>query len=135
MSTDLDVAKLKMESFSPKSKKTSMSSSLFPNAIDVILVSPDVGFVMLAENWGFEVEYIRRFSAEPTSIRHDDGDQRNQEATSSGGRVTTRVISRERVSRMLSFEGKRVAMNAPSGLGRDWEDARSHAAISIYSMR
>jgi hypothetical protein len=42
---------------------------------------------------------------------------------SSGGREITRANSRERVARMLSFDGRIVAMYAPLGLGRDWLDA------------
>ena len=65
------------------------------------------------------------FSADATSSRFEDFDHRNHdiEEASSGGRFITCVISRDRVSRMLSFEGKRVAINAPFGLGRDWLDA------------
>lgn len=64
-------------------------------------------------------------SDEPTSIRFEDSDHKNHEieATSSEGRDITRVISRDRVVRMLSLEGRTVAMFAPSGLGRDWADA------------
>ncbi len=76
---------------------------------------------MLAEKEGFVVEKTRILSEEPTRIRVDDSDQKNQEieAASSGGRDITRVISRDRVARMLSLEGRTVAMYAPSGLGRD----------------
>jgi hypothetical protein len=64
-------------------------------------------------------------SCDPTSTRFDDADHRNQEieATSSEGRDITRMISRERVSRMLRVEGKIIAMYAPSGLGSDCLDA------------
>ena len=65
-------------------------------------------------------------------IRVDDSDQRNQvmEAASSEGRDTMCAISRERVVRILSFEERMVAMNAPSGLGRHCVDAEM-AEISI----
>jgi hypothetical protein len=64
-------------------------------------------------------------SCDPTSTRFDDADHKNQEieATSSEGRDITRMISRERVSRMLRVEGKIIAMYAPSGLGSDCLDA------------
>ena len=60
-------------------------------------------------------------SADATSIRFEDSDQRNHEtdAVSSVGREMTRIISRERVVRILSLEGRIVAMYAPFGLGRD----------------
>ena len=100
---------------------------------------PDVGFVIVAEKLGFVVEYTRILSDEPTSTRLEDSDHKNQEieAASSDGRDITRVISRDRVARMLSLEGRTVAMNAPSGLGRDWVDAGYQewlGAIS-YSQR
>jgi hypothetical protein len=76
---------------------------------------------MLAEKLGFCVENTRILSKEPTSIRFEDSDHKNQEVedASSGGRDITRVISRDRVARMLSLEGRMVAINAPSGLGSD----------------
>lgn len=76
---------------------------------------------MLAEKLGFCVENTRILSEEPTSIRFEDSDHKNQEIedASSGGRDITRVISRDRVARILSLEGKTVAINAPSGLGSD----------------
>jgi hypothetical protein len=121
ISTDLWVERLMIDNFSPKSENTRISSSFDPNATKVTLVVPEVGFVMLAEKEGFVVEKTRILSEEPTRIRVDDSDQKNQEieAASSGGRDITRVISRDRVARMLSLEGRTVAMYAPSGLGRD----------------
>ena len=73
-------------------------------------------------------------SAEARSSRFDDGDQRNQaiEEDNSGGRETTRLISRERVSRMLSLDGRIVATYAPSGLGRDCEDAKFSSRVSNH---
>lgn len=60
-------------------------------------------------------------SAEARSIRVEDADHRNHEIddASSGGRDITRVTSKERVARILSLEGRIVAMCVPSGLGRD----------------
>jgi len=80
---------------------------------------------MLAAKLGFVVEKTRISCDEPRSMRVDDSDHTNQdiEDASSGGSVITRVISRDRVARMLSFEGRIVAMYAPSGLGRDCVDA------------
>jgi hypothetical protein len=76
---------------------------------------------MLTEKLGFCVENTRILSKAPTSIRFEDSDHKNQEIedASSGGRDITRVISRDRVARMLSLEGRMVAINAPSGLGSD----------------
>lgn len=61
------------------------------------------------------------FSADAKSIFSEFVDHENHsiEVASSGGRDITRVISRERVARMLSLEGRTVAMYAPSGLGED----------------
>lgn len=86
---------------------------------------PDVGFVITAENWVLLIESTRISCVEATRIRSDEGDHRNQfiEAESSEGREMTREMSRERVSLMLSLEGKMVAMFAPFGLGREWVDA------------
>jgi hypothetical protein len=54
-------------------------------------------------------------------MRFEDSDQRNQctDAATSGGRDITRIISNDRVSRMLSLDGRIVAMYVPFGLGRD----------------
>jgi hypothetical protein len=80
---------------------------------------------MLAAKLGFVVVTIRISCDEPRSMRFDDSDHRNQEIedASSGGRDMTRVISRDRVARMLSLDRRMVAMYAPSGLGRDWVEA------------
>lgn len=71
-------------------------------------------------------------SVDASKIRVDEADHRNQEMEhkSSGGRVTTRKVSRERVSRMLSLEESIVAMYAPSGLGIDWVDAGNQKHVS-----
>jgi len=128
------VERLKIDNFNPKSENTRTSSSFVPNATNVTLVVPEVGFVMFAENWGLLVEKTRILSEDPTSIRLDDSDHKNHEteAASSGGRDITREISRDRVARMLSLEGRTVAMYAPSGLGRDWEDAKYQKSVSNY---
>jgi hypothetical protein len=134
------VERLIIDNFSPKSENTSISSSFDPNATNVTLVVPEVGLVMLAENWGFMVEKTRILSEDPTSIRLEDSDHKNQEteAASSGGRDITRIISRDRVARMLSLEGRTVAMYTPSGLGKDWVDARyqefSVIIISVHRV-
>jgi hypothetical protein len=59
-------------------------------------------------------------------MRCEFADHRNHniDVANSGGSKMTRVVSRDRVVLILSFEGRIVAMYAPSGLGRDWEDAR-----------
>lgn len=58
MSTDFDVERLYIETFSPWSEKTSTSSSLAPNATNVTFVLPDVGCgcAMLARNLLFLAE-------------------------------------------------------------------------------
>src|SRR5882724_5339951 len=91
---------------------------------------------MLADKLGFDVEKTRILSAEPTTIRFDDSDHKNQEMedASSGGRDITRVISRDRVVRMLSLEGRTVAMYAPSGLGSDWEDATYQKVLGVIAI-
>jgi hypothetical protein len=70
------------------------------------------------------------------SIRFEDSDHKNQEieAANSGGRGITRVISRDRVARMLSLQGRIVAMCAPSGLGRDWAEA-GHREESVLILK
>jgi len=55
------------------------------------------------------------------------------EAASSDGSDITRMVSRERVSLIESFEGKIVAMYAPLGLGRDCEAARRRSVYENYS--
>jgi hypothetical protein len=71
-------------------------------------------------------------SVEASRMRLDDSDHRNQctDAATSGGREITRVTSKDRVSRMLSLEGRIVAINAPLGLGRDWVEARFSILVS-----
>jgi hypothetical protein len=137
ISTDLCIERLKIDSFKPKSENTRISSSFAPNDTKVTLVVPEVGCAMLAEKLGFVVEKTRILSEDPTSIRFDDSDHKNQEieAASSDGRDITRVISRERVVRMLSLEGRIVAMYAPSGLGRDWLDAGSQYWLAVIMNR
>jgi len=125
MSIDLDVERLKTESFSPNSENTHTSSSVAPNDTNTAFVVPEVGFVIVAENWLVVGEKTRISYADARSILLEEADHKNQftDAASSGGSDTTRVVSRERVSRILSLEGKMVAMNAPFGLGRDCPDA------------
>lgn len=119
MSVDRDVVRLNIDNFRPKSAYTQTSSSLPPKVTNATFVT-ETGFEIVAENLESTIEYILTISDEPTSIRVEEGDQRNQEieSASSDGREITRNISRERVDRMLSFEGRIVATHAPSGLGR-----------------
>jgi hypothetical protein len=72
------------------------------------------------------------FSVEATSSRFEDVDHTNHEIEedSSGGSDITRIISRDRVSRTLSLEGRIDAMSAPSGLGRDCADAEFEGSVS-----
>ena len=60
-------------------------------------------------------------SVDATRIRFDDFDHENHDtaAASSGGREIRRIISRERVARIVSFEERIAAIYAPLGLGRD----------------
>jgi hypothetical protein len=53
--------------------------------------------------------------------RFENDDHRNQfiDDTSSEGREITRAISRERVDRNVSFDGRIVATYAPLGLGSE----------------
>lgn len=64
-------------------------------------------------------------SAEATRTRVDDGDHKNHvtDAASSGGSAMTRVVWRELVERIVSPDGRTVAMCAPLGLGKDWVEA------------
>lgn len=80
---------------------------------------------MVAEKRVLVIEKTRISYADAIRSLVDDADHRNQftDAASSAGRDITRVVSRERVSRMLSLEGKTVAICAPSGLGMDCADA------------
>ena len=89
------------------------------------MVVPDVGLVIVAESWVLTVEQIRISFADAARILSEDSDQRNQftNAANSGGSDITRTVSRERVVRILSFDGKRVAINSPLGLGRECKDA------------
>lgn len=68
-----------------------------------------------------------------TKTRVDDWDHMNHEMEEaiSGGSVTTRAISSERVVRMVSLEGRIVAMNAPSGLGRHCVDAGEKKRLAL----
>lgn len=93
-----------------------------------------MGFVIFAENCELVAEYTRMFSEDAKRSRFEDFDHRNQdiEETSSEGRGITRVTSRDRVSRMLIFAGKRVAINAPFGLGADWLEARICWSVRIH---
>jgi hypothetical protein len=107
------------DSFKPKSEKIHISSSLAPKVMYVTLVVPEVGCVIFAKNWGLLIEKTRILSVDATRTLLEEADHKNQdiELASSGGRFITRRISRERVSRMLSFEESTVAMYAPFGLG------------------
>ena len=109
------------DSFSPNSENTYISSSVEPNATNATFVVPDVGCVMLAENCESVGEKTRMLSVEASKMRFEDSDHTNQcmDATTSGGSDITRVTSNDRVSRMLSLDGRTVAMNAPFGLGSD----------------
>jgi len=112
MSTDFEVTRLNTESFRPNSENAQTSLSVAPNDTKTGFVVPEVGFVMVAENWESVIEKTLISAADAISIRLDDADHRNQfiEAASSGGREITRVISSDHVSLMLSLEGKMVAM-------------------------
>ena len=101
-----------MDSFKPNSENAQTSLSVAPNDTCTGFVVPEVGFVTVAEHWAFLGEYARISAAEAMSIFCDDADHRNHltEAANSGGRDITRMISRDRVSLMLSLEGKMVAM-------------------------
>jgi hypothetical protein len=118
MSIDLDVERLKMANFRPNSEKMQTSSSLAPKDIDVTLVVSEVGFVMTAENWLF-VEYTRIVSPDERSTLLDDSDHNSDCVENDAGKGMTRVVSRDRVARRVSFEGRIVAMYAPSGLGME----------------
>jgi glutamine cyclotransferase len=69
---------------------------------------------------------MRSESLLPSSMFSDDGDQMNQiiDAEKVSGSAVARLISRERVVRIMSLEGRMVAMDAPSGLGRECSDAK-----------
>jgi CRISPR/Cas system-associated protein endoribonuclease Cas2 len=83
-------------------------------------VVPDVGFAIVAENCMSTAEYTRMLSVVARIIRVELSDHRHQvvEDKNSGGSVTARTISSERVARMISLVGKTVAMYAPFGLGK-----------------
>lgn len=70
---------------------------------------------------------MRIVSMEARRIRLESNDHRNHfiEVEKSVGIVIVRRISSDCVSRMLSFEGRTVAMYAPLGLGKAWDDARA----------
>jgi hypothetical protein len=72
-------------------------------------------------------EKTRISCAAASSSLLEEFDHKNQfiDAASSEGSDITRVVSSDRVSRMLSLEGKIVAIYAPSGLGRDCTEARA----------
>lgn len=65
--------------------------------------------------------------SEESKIRWDEEDQRKLdiEAEKAAGSGMTRVVWRERVVRMVSLEGRTVAMCVPSGLGTEWTEAAS----------
>lgn len=112
---------MKIDSFNPNSENTQTSSSVAPKHTKAIFVVPEVGCVILAANWGSAAEKTRMLSVEAIKTRFDDSDHRNQctDAATSGGSDMTREISKVRVFRILSLDGRIVAMEAPFGLGRD----------------
>lgn len=48
----------------------------------------------------------------------------------SAGSAITRRISRERVARRISFEGRTVAICVPSGLGKECAEAIDEVCLS-----
>jgi hypothetical protein len=125
ISAALDVARLKIVSFKPNSVKTHTSSSEPPKQIKVVFVVPEVGLVIVAEKRWSTGEKMRIVSADATNTRFEDDDHKNDivEVVSSGASVMARATSRERVSLMINFDGRIVAICVPFGLGRDWVDA------------
>lgn len=131
MSTEVDVERLNMVNFKPKSEKTQISSSVAPKAMAVIFAVSEVGFVTVPLNWGWVVENTRMELPADSRTRLDEGDQINdwRFEVKSADRAMTRVISRERVPRIVSFEGRAVAMYAPSGLGSECADAMDNIHV------
>jgi hypothetical protein len=63
-------------------------------------------------------------SAIQMRILLDDADHMNHWiAVDDSGRAMTRIISRERVALMVSFDGRSVAIKDPLGLGNECADA------------
>jgi hypothetical protein len=92
----------------------------------VALAVSEVGQVIVALYW-VTAEKTRMLSDEEEEMRMrwEDGDQRKlvMEVERAAGRGMTRVVWRERVVRIVSLEGRIVAMKAPSGLGSEWAEA------------
>lgn len=82
-------------------------------------------------NFGFEGEKTRIVSQVARRIRFEERDHWNHCIRSSEGRDMTRVISRVLVERILSWEGRMVAIDEPLGLGMDWLDA---VVCQYYSL-
>lgn len=133
ISAALDVARLKTVSFSPNSVKTQISSSEPPKQINVVFVVPEFGLVIVAEKRWSTGEKTRMISADATNTRFEDDDHKNEitDVVSSGGSVTARATSSERVSLIINFDGRIVTMCAPFGLGRDCVDATEQDQLKI----
>ena len=106
--------------FNPKSANTITSSHVAPNAMQVTLAGTDVGFVIVAINWLLVGENTRIVSVDASKIRLESGDQRKYciGVDKSAGSVTARRMSNDRVSRMISFDDRTVAIYVPLGLGK-----------------
>lgn len=104
---DVEDDSLKTVAFSPKSENTTISSSVSPNAIWVILAVSEIGFVMFAENFGFAIEYTLMQFAEAIRIRFDADDQENDwiDVEKDSGRGIVRRTSKDRVNLKTSLEG------------------------------
>jgi hypothetical protein len=91
----------------------------------VALAVSEVGDVIVALYWATAEKTRMVLSEEERRMRWEDGDQRKfvVEVEKLDGRGMMRVVWRERVARMVSFEGRMVAMKVPSGLGREWAEA------------
>ena len=61
--------------------------------------------------------------ARSTRLESSDHMNHDTEDASSGGIVAFRIVSRERVARIMSFVGRMIAMYAPFGLGTHCVDA------------
>jgi len=132
---DLLDARLKIVSLSPKSAKTRTSLSEAPKTMYVALAVSEVGQVIVALYW-VTAEKTRMVSEEEEDMRMrwEDGDQRKlvMEVEKAAGRGMTRAVWRERVVRIVSLEGRIVAMKVPSGLDREWAEAVICQKIIAY---
>lgn len=88
--------------------------------------------VIVPLNCALTVEKTRMESPAEIRTRLDELDHKKNCMldVKSAGRAITRTISRERVPRMVSFDGSAVAMYAPSGLGSECADAIKQTQIS-----